>query len=297
MTDEKRMEPIQHKGRIIRTEIETSATPQQAWEAWADPGKIAQWFVDRATGEAKPGGTMTWFFDEFGYALPYKVVDAEPGKLFVLKCEAPQGGPVGILEVTIERRGGATLIRLVNSGFLEDAAWNDEYEGVVSGWKMSLAILKYYLENYFGHAKMAILIVRPASFTYEQLHAYFVEPAKLAQWLAKSGAIGKVGGACRLELRDGGSLTGRVLADTGREVTTSWVEIGGTLELKGFAMGPQRMAGVRCFIWNTTGEQRKEIEALLNSAVERLVALLPAPSGTSASDTMATGTTRFKEQP
>src|SRR5215813_1240915 len=126
MTNEAKPE-LDHQGRVIRAEVETSATRQQAWEAWADPEKIAQWFVDRASGEAKPGGTMTWFFDEFGYQLPYKVVDAQPGKRFVLKWEAPQGRPTGILEVTIERKGGATLVRLVNSGFREDAAWNEEY--------------------------------------------------------------------------------------------------------------------------------------------------------------------------
>lgn len=47
---------FQHKGRIIRAEMETSATPDQAWEAWADPEKIAQWFVDRATGEPRGRG-------------------------------------------------------------------------------------------------------------------------------------------------------------------------------------------------------------------------------------------------
>jgi uncharacterized protein YndB with AHSA1/START domain len=50
---------FERKGRMIRAEIATSATPEQAWAAWADPEKIAQWFVDRAEGEAKPGGTMT----------------------------------------------------------------------------------------------------------------------------------------------------------------------------------------------------------------------------------------------
>jgi uncharacterized protein YndB with AHSA1/START domain len=298
MTHDKKFE---HKGRIIRAEIETSATPQQAWEAWADPEKIAHWFVDRASGEAKPGGTMTWFFDEFGYVLPYKVVDAEPGKLFVLKWEAPQGGPVGILEVTIERKGGATHVRLVNSGFREDAAWNDEYEGVVSGWKMSLAILKYYLENHFGCAKTALLLMRPASSTYEQLHTYFVDASKLASWLTKSGTIGKVGDACRLELRDGGTfiatLTGRVLADTGREVTVSWEEIGGTLELKGFTMGPQRMAGVRCISWKLNPEERTRLETQLKAAVERLAGLLPAPVATDAKEGTAGQTTPFRDKP
>jgi uncharacterized protein YndB with AHSA1/START domain len=45
-----------HKGKLIRAEMQTSLTPEQAWEAWADPEKIAHWFVDRASGEAKPGG-------------------------------------------------------------------------------------------------------------------------------------------------------------------------------------------------------------------------------------------------
>ena len=264
-----------HKGRIIRVEIETSATPQQAWEAWADPEKIAQWFTDRASGESKPGATMTWFFDKFGYALPYKVLDAEPGKLFVLKWEASQGNP-GILEVRIQREGGSTLVRLVNSGFPEDAAWNDQYEGVDSGWKMALAILKYYLENHFGRNKTMILALRPASFRYEQLREYFLEESKLARWLTASGSIGKVGDLCQLNLRDDGTLSGQVLAVTQREVTISWKEIGGTLELKGFSMGPQRMLGVRLFSWSLGAPETKKIEAQMEAAVERLAALFPA---------------------
>jgi hypothetical protein len=200
-----------------------------------------------------------------------------------LKWEAPQGGPTGILEVTIERKGGVTVIRLINSGFREDAAWNEEYEGVVSGWKMSLAILKHYLENYFAREKTSLLLMRPASFSYEQLHSYFVDSSKLALWLTKSGSIGKVGQACQLEFRDGGTLTGAVLADTEREVTVSWEEIKGTLELKGFSMGPQRVAGVRCITWRSTEEQTQRLKKQLNEAVERLAALLPAHGAEAAS--------------
>jgi uncharacterized protein YndB with AHSA1/START domain len=260
---------FEHKGRMIRAEIETSATPQQAWEAWADPEKIAQWFTDRASGEAQPGATMTWFFDQFGYALPYTVVDAEPGKLFVLKWEPPQGD-TGILEVRIERQGGTTLVKLINSGFREDAAWNDEYEGVASGWKMALAILKHYLENHFGRSKTMILLLRPAAFDYHQLREYFLDESKLARWLTTSGSIGKVGDSCELKLRDDGTLHGQVLAVTQREVTVSWKEIGGTLELKAFAMGPQRMLGVRVFSWRLNASETKKIESQMEAAVDRL---------------------------
>lgn len=275
MTDEKKFE---HKGRVIRSEIETSATPAQAWEAWADPEKIAQWFMDRASGEAKPGGAMTWFFDNFGYALTYKVLDAVPGELFVLKWEPPQGD-VGILEVRITREGGTTRVRLINSGFREDSKWNEEYEGIVSGWQMSLAIMKNYLEYHFGRPKKQLLIMRPAVFEYEQLRTYFLDAGKLSQWLVSAGGIRRVGDACQLTLRDSGKLTGRVLAVTKWEVALSWEEIGGTLELKGFSMGPQHVVAVRCLTWKQDPDEVKRLESQLHKAVERLAALFPVPAG------------------
>ena len=50
-----------HHGRIIDTSIRIKTTPMRAWEAWADPQLIANWFVDRAEGAAVAGGTMKWF--------------------------------------------------------------------------------------------------------------------------------------------------------------------------------------------------------------------------------------------
>jgi uncharacterized protein YndB with AHSA1/START domain len=288
MSSEKTFE---HKGRIIRAEIRTSATPQQAWEAWADPQKIAAWFVDRAAGEAKPGGIMTWFFDDFGYQLPYKVVDAIPGSLFVLKWDPPQGDS-GILEVRIAQEGGATIVRLTNSGFREDAKWNDEYEGVNSGWQTALALLKEYLENYFGRSKKTVMILRPASYTHDQLREYFLDPAKLSKWLSVSGAIGKPGESCELILRDGGKLSGRVLAVTKWEAALSWKEISGALELKGFSMGPQKMLGVRVTLWNSDSAANSGIKARMEAAVERLAAIFPAPAGAAVS---SASESQFKE--
>jgi uncharacterized protein YndB with AHSA1/START domain len=280
MSDEKQ---ITHKGRIIRAEIRTSATPQQVWEAWADPEKIASWFVDRATGEGRVGAIMTWFFDDFGFAQPLNVVDSVPGKHFVLKWDPPQGDP-GILEIQIEREGGSTVVRLINSGFKEGAQWDEEYEGVNSGWQMSLSILKHYLENYFGRSKQVLLIMQPAAFQYDQLLPNFLDPTKLSRWFTKSGAIGKVIDRCNLVLQDGGSLTGRVLAVTQREVTLSWEEIGGTLELKGFSMGPQRVVGLRCMTWKLDRDAAARLKPDLEKAVSRLAKLFPAGASSGASN-------------
>jgi uncharacterized protein YndB with AHSA1/START domain len=59
MTDKSADKPIEHTGKVIRAEIRTKATPQQAYDAWADPEKIAHWFPDRAEGKAEPGATIT----------------------------------------------------------------------------------------------------------------------------------------------------------------------------------------------------------------------------------------------
>ena len=44
-----------HHGRCIRATKTINASPTDVWRAWADPEHIAQWFVDRAEGTAKPG--------------------------------------------------------------------------------------------------------------------------------------------------------------------------------------------------------------------------------------------------
>ena len=52
-------EKLQHQGRSMELEIRTTASPDEVWNAWADPSKIAQWFVDRAEGWAHKGEVAT----------------------------------------------------------------------------------------------------------------------------------------------------------------------------------------------------------------------------------------------
>ena len=275
---------IEHRGRSIHAEVRITATPQQTWEAWADPEKIAQWFVDRATGEPKVGTTFTWFFDKFQYVMPFEVIEAVPGERFVLRwSDKSSGRPPGIVDVTIAREGGVTVLRLVNSGFQEGAAWEEEYQGTVSGWQTALALLKLYLENYFGKPKTTIMALRPASYRYEQLLPFFTTPEGLGEWLTRSGAVGKPGDRCELVLKDDGSVTGRVLAVTRHEVALSWEETHGALELKGFQMGPAgRMICVRVTSWGLDAARAAEIEQRMGTALERLAAVLGETAARSA---------------
>jgi uncharacterized protein YndB with AHSA1/START domain len=262
--------PIEHKGRIIRAEIRTKATPQQAYDAWADPEKIAHWFPDRAEGKAEPGATITWIFDKFNYRIPYEVLIAEPAEKFAIRWNPPPGMNAGVLEVTISKEGGETVIRLVNSGFREGAEWDEEFEGTDSGWRMALALLKHYLENYYGTSRASFLVIRPAEFSFEQAVQLQRSAAGLRKWLTKSGEYGEVGEYFALELMEGGKASGRVLAKTKRETTLGWDEIHGVLELKAFSMGPQKMLCVRGCGWGLSAEKAKELEGQMERAVERL---------------------------
>ena len=277
-----KIESIEHKGRTIRVEFRTTATPKQAYKAWADPEKIAHWFPDRAEGKAEVGATIYWIFDKFNYRIPYEVLRAESGKSFAINWEAPAGRDPGILEVTISRQGGETIVSLVNSGFREGADWNDEYKGVDSGWRMALAMLKLYLEKYFGKPRSSFLAMRPAKYTLQQLLRFQRRADGLSAWLCASGSIANVGESYAMTLQTGGSMTGRVLAITKSEVQLSWEEIRGAIGLKAFNMGPQKMVGIHGCGWGMSAERAQEIENQMDAALERLAAALGSITAASA---------------
>jgi uncharacterized protein YndB with AHSA1/START domain len=261
--------------------MRTTATPEQVYDAWADPTKLSQWFTDGARGEAKAGGTMYWIFEKFGCEIPYEVVDAVPGKLLALGGQLP-GRPPFLLEIVIQRDGGETLLKLVNSGFLDGGKWDEEFEGVASGWEMSLALLRYYLERHFGEAKKAFLAIEPAQFSPGEVLRWFTDPELLAEWLAEDVtgllAPSAVGSPVRIRLANesGETIAGETLAITRREVAFSWEQEDLVLELKAFMMGPAPVLSVRGTVWQPDTARLAAIERTMEAALKRLAARLAA---------------------
>jgi uncharacterized protein YndB with AHSA1/START domain len=271
---EKPSKAIEHVGKKMEFTISTSASPEQVYQAWADPEKISQWFTDKAEGKAELGATITWIFEKFNYRIPYEVIAAEPGKRFAIRWTPPPGRPPGVLEVTIETQGGSTILRLVNSGFLEGADWQNEFDGIESGWIMALAILRHYLENYFGQPRSSFFAMRPAVFSLEQLLPLHRTADGLAKWLATGGSFSAVGDPFQLALRGGGTITGKVLALTKSETQLSWTEERAVLGLKSFHMGPQHMLAIHGCGWEMPPERAKEIEQQMERALEALAQVL-----------------------
>jgi uncharacterized protein YndB with AHSA1/START domain len=275
-----------HQGRMLQLEMRTSASPEQVYQAWADPAKLSQWFTDNARGEAKPGGTMYWIFEKFAYEIPYEVVDAVPGKLLALGGELP-GRPPFLVEFVIEQQGGETVLRLVNSGFLDGGKWDEEYEGVASGWEMSLALLRYYLERHFGEPKRAFHVIEPVQCSPGDMLRWYTDPELLAEWLAARvpglQAPSEVGRPVRIPLVEGNrTIEGQTLAVTRREVAFSWEAEDVVLELKAFMMGPNPVVSVRGTGWQPDPAGFAAIEREMEAALRRLAGRLLSWSETAS---------------
>lgn len=266
-----------HVGPVVRKEVSIDATPEEVWEAWAEPEGIARWFVDRAEGRMDAGATVTWIFETFGYRLPIDVYEAERGRTLVFGGEPPDRPPA-LQEVHVRQEGGSTLLRLANSGFHEDD--EEGFAGVESGWDMALATLKHQLERYPGRRRVHHFAMRPARFEYEDVVPLFTTAEGLSRWLAPGAEISPAPAAVGSRVRvpaEGGlpvGLRGEVLARTPWEVLLSWPEQGGALGLKAFKMGQDRAVALDFSAWPETGEEGvgDEIGAALDRAVERLAA-------------------------
>lgn len=263
-----------------RRTLRTTATPMQAWEAWARPAHLSRWFTDDARGEAVAGGELVHVFSRFGIEIPHRVLEAVPGEKLVVDGMSPMGLPFR-QQVIVSRDGGETVIELVHSGFGSEDDWGMEHEGVDSGWKLALALLRHYLENHWGRDKASLFVMRPAAFDYAALGPLYRDEDGLARWLTTSGALAgkQAGDPVRLELQEGGALTGRLLADSGRELLVSWDEIDGALELKAFDMGPNgRAVCLRGTAWGMDTVAAEAWEERLGRAADRLVTALGRPS-------------------
>lgn len=270
--DETKGEPL--GGRVSRQEREIDAPRERVWRAWADPEKITGWFVDRARGPVEEGGTYTWFWDRYGMEVPTEVIAVEPGERLVLGAVWGPGRPTRI-EVVVEEDRGRTRVRTVHSGFGEDADWDHEYEGTHSGWRKALGMLKHYSEAHFGERRSEFLIQAVGGFDPEAVRALYQTPEGLSRWLTRGARIGPEDGGARLELRDGRSVTGRVLARTESEILFSWSEEAGALELMTHGTpDDQVVVGIRGSGWERDEGWEGAMETRFQPSLDELVRLL-----------------------
>lgn len=139
--------------------IDIKATPEQVFRAITEASEIAKWFAPIARVDPRVGGeyffswgpgmegstTITAWdpYTHFGTCSERSITYGSTGK-------PVDTGVVRSMAVDyyIEAVGdGVTRLRLVQSGFGPEAAWNDEFESTKTGWADFLKKLKEILEN------------------------------------------------------------------------------------------------------------------------------------------------------
>jgi uncharacterized protein YndB with AHSA1/START domain len=142
--------------RRLEKHLGLDAPPEQVWEAIATGPGIATWFVPHRV-EPREGGAVE---QDYGGAFTTtgRVTAWEPGHRFAYGAfEQPEDGrpddqrPEYAYEFLIEgRAGGGTVLRFVQSGFLDGAEWDDEYDSFDAGWDLFFDNLRGYLRHFAG---------------------------------------------------------------------------------------------------------------------------------------------------
>jgi uncharacterized protein YndB with AHSA1/START domain len=137
--------------RRLEKHVELDATPEAVWEAIATGPGIATWFVPHDV-EPRVGGTVEQDYGG-GFTTRGRVSAWAPGRRFAYgSFEQPEDGrPDYAYEFLVEgREGGGTVLRFVQSGFLDGADWDDEYDSFDAGWSLFLDNLRSYLRHFAG---------------------------------------------------------------------------------------------------------------------------------------------------
>lgn len=162
--------------RDMEKRIELDATPEQVWEAIATGPGISAWFVPN---DVQPGvgGTISQQFGS-SFDVTGKVTAWEEGTRFAYGAaeEPPEGTANYVYEFLVEgRAGGGTVLKFVQSGFLDGPGWETEYHSFDAGWDLFFFNLREYLTHFAGQPVRGVVTMAnvpgDAAAAWKSLHA------------------------------------------------------------------------------------------------------------------------------
>lgn len=138
----------------IAKEFEFDASPEQVWDAIATGPGIDAWFMGHSEVEPKEGGDVTFSLGDF--TTVGTVTAWEPLKRFAYRSEEGPDGAFMAFDYLVEGRdGGTTVLRMVQSGVLDDN-WEAEYDALEKGWNLYLHTIGEYIEHFDGRPSQTV---------------------------------------------------------------------------------------------------------------------------------------------
>lgn len=124
----------------VRREIKINARPETVYQFLTDPAKVTRWMGRMAVLEPRPGGAYRVVINDRDIASG-KVVEAKNPERFVFTFgwesrDNPIRPGSSTVEITLERDGNGTMLRLVHTGLPADAV-----EDHGKGWQLYMGRL------------------------------------------------------------------------------------------------------------------------------------------------------------
>ena len=136
----------------IEQELHIQASRQRVWQLLTEAEHISRWFGDSTEVDLRPGGKMTFTWDQFG--SHHAVVEqVDPPAFFSYRWarragEYPVEGNSTLVEFTLTEAGSGTMLRVVETGFDALTVTEPEKDTAVSenieGWRNELSELQQY---------------------------------------------------------------------------------------------------------------------------------------------------------
>ncbi|MCZ7628897.1 MAG: SRPBCC domain-containing protein [Microthrixaceae bacterium] len=142
--------------RSIELEVEVVGTPEEVWEAIATGPGITSWYVPHTVEEREGGAASASFGPGPEMQVPGRVAVWEPPRRIVFDGGEDAGGLVFEWRVEAHDDGTCT-VGLVNSGFGSGEGWDDQYDGMVEGWRLFLSNLQLHMEHFGGLTATPVL--------------------------------------------------------------------------------------------------------------------------------------------
>ncbi len=187
------------------------------WAACSEPAGLCAWQADRAEGRVAQGSEVLLSWPALSVAIELTVEVVEPRRRLVFRSED---------DARLELRFEPNRVLLEHVGEFEE----DERDGTLSSWRLSLASLAHYLEHHDGRVRRVHWATQHAKTSLEDAHAFFTLAGAQSGWLTRTGTgtgtgIGEPGTEVSLDLAWGEHVSGSVLCHTApRDVLVSWRE-------------------------------------------------------------------------
>lgn len=119
--------------------------PMQAYDAFADPMKIGNFWFSASSQRWETGKTIGLTYLEYGASFDIQVLEAAPGEH--IRYHWGEGADRRLCTLTFEEADGGTIVRVSESQWRRDKDNIAEMLKNQQGWVFMLTCLKAYLEN------------------------------------------------------------------------------------------------------------------------------------------------------